>query len=75
MLNLLISIIGESYDVVNSNERYNFNFERASSLRDIELSMNTRQKLNLRNSKYLFVGICRKEEGLENDIEKTDILE
>jgi hypothetical protein len=39
MLNLLISIIGDSYEKVTALERNNFNYERASSLRDIELTM------------------------------------
>jgi hypothetical protein len=44
MLNLLISIIGDSYGKVTSLERNNFNYERASSLRDIELSMDEEEK-------------------------------
>lgn len=44
MLNLLISIIGDSYEKVTALERNNFNYERASSLRDIELSMDEAEK-------------------------------
>jgi hypothetical protein len=39
MLNLLIAIVGDSYNTVNSCEKFNFNFERACTLRDIDISI------------------------------------
>jgi len=55
MLNLLISIIADSYEKVTSLERNNFNYERASSLRDIELTMDEEEK-RTSMKKYIFFG-------------------
>jgi hypothetical protein len=57
MLNLLISIIGDSYEKVTALERNNFNYERASSLRDIELSMDDDERKE-HIKKYIFYGKC-----------------
>ena len=54
MLNLLISIIGKSYENVTALERNNFNYERASSLFEVELTMDDDDKKMMK--KYIFFG-------------------
>ena len=62
MLNLLIAIIGDTYNKVKMSQNLANNFERALILVEIEKTMSkrTRTKLNRKNIilKYLFVGYC-----------------
>ena len=39
MLNLLIAFIWKSYEKVITQDRYNFNYERANILLDMEIEM------------------------------------
>ena len=64
MLNLLISIIGDSYGKIMSLNRNNLNFERASILLEIDISIGENRLQYLK--KYLFVSNCSQEDALED---------
>ena len=57
MLNLLISIIGDSYEKVTALKRNNFNYERACMLLEIKFSISEEEK-NQKIKKFLFFSKC-----------------
>jgi hypothetical protein len=56
MLNLLISIIGDSYEKIMALDRNNLNYERASILLEIDISMGDDRFDYLK--KYLYISDC-----------------
>ena len=65
MLNLLISIIGKSFSDVNALERNNFNYERAQSLFDIELTMGDEDRAGIK--KYIYYGKMAADEDAKTE--------
>ena len=58
MLNLLISIVGNSFNFVTGLQKHNFMFERASIIYEIDLELD--MKDTILHGDYLFFSKCEK---------------